>query len=144
MAERFMKATNVPDPVPTEIPRVSLGASPTRDFSDMPINTAHPSFPWQVEALSIAVCKPKAYVDLFGWLPRYPHPDAFLTASASRALWAVASPLAKEPKTRVPPHRGSAFSDACPMASRLRCELRSRLLSWENRAPGAGLEPATS
>ncbi|MBO0694061.1 MAG: amidohydrolase [Acidimicrobiaceae bacterium] len=41
------------------------------DFPDMPIIMAHPSFPWQDEALSIAVCKPTAYIDLSGWLPRY-------------------------------------------------------------------------
>jgi len=37
----------------------------------MKIIMAHPSFPWQEEALSIAVCKPTAYIDLSGWLPRY-------------------------------------------------------------------------
>jgi predicted TIM-barrel fold metal-dependent hydrolase len=41
------------------------------EFPDMPIIMAHPSFPWQDEALSIAVCKPTAYIDLSGWLPRY-------------------------------------------------------------------------
>lgn len=41
------------------------------DFPDMPIIMAHPSFPWQDEALSIAVCKPTAYIDLSGWLPKY-------------------------------------------------------------------------
>lgn len=41
------------------------------DFPDMPIIMAHPSFPWQDEALSVAVCKPTAYIDLSGWLPRY-------------------------------------------------------------------------
>lgn len=41
------------------------------DFPDMPIIMAHPSFPWQEEALSVAVCKPTAYIDLSGWLPKY-------------------------------------------------------------------------
>jgi uncharacterized protein len=41
------------------------------DFPDMPIIMAHPSFPWQDEALSVAVCKPTAYIDLSGWLPKY-------------------------------------------------------------------------
>ncbi|MBV8083455.1 MAG: amidohydrolase family protein, partial [Chloroflexi bacterium] len=29
------------------------------------------SFPWQEEALSIAVCKPTCYIDLSGWSPKY-------------------------------------------------------------------------
>jgi uncharacterized protein len=32
---------------------------------------AHPSFPWQDEALSIALHKPEVYIDLSGWSPKY-------------------------------------------------------------------------
>jgi len=41
------------------------------DFPDMPIVLAHPSFPWQDEALSIAMHKPEVYIDLSGWSPKY-------------------------------------------------------------------------
>ena len=41
------------------------------DFPDMPIILAHPSFPWQEEALSVAVHKPQVYIDLSGWSPKY-------------------------------------------------------------------------
>jgi predicted TIM-barrel fold metal-dependent hydrolase len=41
------------------------------DFPDMPIILAHPSFPWQDEALSVAVHKPQVYIDLSGWSPKY-------------------------------------------------------------------------
>ena len=41
------------------------------DFPDMPIVMAHPSFPWQDEALSIALHKPNVYIDLSGWSPKY-------------------------------------------------------------------------
>jgi predicted TIM-barrel fold metal-dependent hydrolase len=41
------------------------------DFPDMPIIMAHPSFPWQDIALSIAVHKPHVYIDLSGWSPKY-------------------------------------------------------------------------
>jgi uncharacterized protein len=41
------------------------------DFPEMPIILAHPSFPWQEEALSIATHKPNVYIDLSGWSPRY-------------------------------------------------------------------------
>ncbi len=41
------------------------------DFPDMPIVLAHPSFPWQDEALSIAMHKPEVFIDLSGWSPKY-------------------------------------------------------------------------
>ena len=41
------------------------------DFPDLPIVMAHPSFPWQDEALSICMHKPNVYIDLSGWSPKY-------------------------------------------------------------------------
>ncbi len=41
------------------------------DFPDLNIILAHPSFPWQDEALAIAVHKPNVYIDLSGWSPKY-------------------------------------------------------------------------
>jgi uncharacterized protein len=41
------------------------------DFPDMPIILAHPSFPWQDEALAVATHKPNVYIDLSGWSPKY-------------------------------------------------------------------------
>jgi len=41
------------------------------DFPDLTIVMAHPSFPWQDEALSICTHKPNVYIDLSGWSPRY-------------------------------------------------------------------------
>ncbi|HET9044535.1 MAG TPA: amidohydrolase family protein [Burkholderiales bacterium] len=41
------------------------------DFPDMPIVMAHPSVPWQDEALSVATHKPQVYIDLSGWSPKY-------------------------------------------------------------------------
>ena len=41
------------------------------DFPHMKIVLAHPSFPWQDEALSIAMHKPEVYIDLSGWSPKY-------------------------------------------------------------------------
>jgi predicted TIM-barrel fold metal-dependent hydrolase len=45
------------------------------DFPDMPIILAHPSFPWQEEALSVATHKPQVYIDLSGWSPKYFPPN---------------------------------------------------------------------
>ncbi|EAQ46622.1 MAG: 4-hydroxyphenyl-beta-ketoacyl-CoA hydrolase [Roseobacter sp. MedPE-SWde] len=41
------------------------------DFPDMNIILAHPSFPWQEEALAVAQHKPNVYIDLSGWSPKY-------------------------------------------------------------------------
>jgi uncharacterized protein len=41
------------------------------DFPDMPIVIAHPSWPWQDEALSVCLHKPNVYIDLSGWSPKY-------------------------------------------------------------------------
>ena len=40
------------------------------DFPDLKIILAHPSFPWQEEALSVATHKPNVYIDLSGWSPK--------------------------------------------------------------------------
>lgn len=41
------------------------------DFPDCPIIIAHPSWPWQDEALSVCLHKPNVYIDLSGWSPKY-------------------------------------------------------------------------
>jgi len=41
------------------------------DWPDMQIVMAHPSFPWQDEALSVAMHKPNVWIDLSGWSPKY-------------------------------------------------------------------------
>ncbi len=41
------------------------------DFPEMPIIMAHPSFPWQDEAISVCLHKPTVYIDLSGWSPKY-------------------------------------------------------------------------
>ena len=41
------------------------------DFPDMKIVLAHPSFPWQEEALAVATHKPNIHIDLSGWSPKY-------------------------------------------------------------------------
>ena len=41
------------------------------DFPDLKIILAHPSFPWQDEALAVATHKPLVHIDLSGWSPKY-------------------------------------------------------------------------
>ena len=52
------------------------------DFPDMTIIIAHPSWPWQDEALSIALHKPNVYIDLSGWSPKYFPPQLVQYANA--------------------------------------------------------------
>jgi uncharacterized protein len=40
------------------------------DFPEMPIVLAHPSFPWQEEAISVAMHKAQVHIDLSGWSPK--------------------------------------------------------------------------
>lgn len=47
------------------------------DFPDLKIILAHPSFPWQEEALAVAQHKPNVYIDLSGWSPKY-FPDILI------------------------------------------------------------------
>ncbi|PRX51028.1 hypothetical protein B0I33_101180 [Prauserella shujinwangii] len=41
------------------------------EFPDLTIILAHPSFPWQDEALAVANHKPNVHIDLSGWSPKY-------------------------------------------------------------------------
>ena len=53
------------------------------DFPDMTVIIAHPSWPWQDEALSIALHKPNVYIDLSGWSPKY-FPDSLVRFANSQ------------------------------------------------------------
>ena len=44
-------------------------------FPDMQIVIAHPSWPWQDEALSVCLHKPNVHIDLSGWSPKYFQPQ---------------------------------------------------------------------
>jgi predicted TIM-barrel fold metal-dependent hydrolase len=41
------------------------------DFPELQIVLAHPSFPWQDEAISVCLHKANVWIDLSGWSPRY-------------------------------------------------------------------------
>lgn len=41
------------------------------DFPELKIIMAHPSFPWQDEALAVAARHTHVYIDLSGWSPKY-------------------------------------------------------------------------
>lgn len=54
------------------------------DFPNVKIIMAHPSVPWQDEAISIATHKSNVFIDLSGWSPKY-FPEA-LVRSANNIL----------------------------------------------------------
>ena len=41
------------------------------DFPELQIVLAHPSFPWQDEAISVCLHKQNVWIDLSGWSPKY-------------------------------------------------------------------------
>jgi predicted TIM-barrel fold metal-dependent hydrolase len=45
------------------------------DFPELQIVLAHPSFPWQDEAISVCLHKANVWIDLSGWSPRYFSPQ---------------------------------------------------------------------
>ena len=62
----------------------------------MPIILAHPSFPWQDEALAVAMHKPQVYIDLSGWSPKYFPPQLVQYANTllrDRVLFGTDYPL---------------------------------------------------
>jgi predicted TIM-barrel fold metal-dependent hydrolase len=52
------------------------------DFPGLTIVLAHPSVPWQDEAISIATHKSNVYIDLSGWSPKY-FPPQLVRAAGS-------------------------------------------------------------
>jgi predicted TIM-barrel fold metal-dependent hydrolase len=50
------------------------------DFPGLTIVMAHPSVPWQDEAISIATHKANVYIDLSGWSPKYFPPQLMRAA----------------------------------------------------------------
>lgn len=66
------------------------------DFPQLPIIMAHPSVPWQDEAISIATHKANVYIDLSGWSPKYFPPQLVRQANsllADKVLFASDYPV---------------------------------------------------
>jgi predicted TIM-barrel fold metal-dependent hydrolase len=52
------------------------------DFPELTIICAHPSVPWQDEAIAVATHKPNVYIDLSGWSPKYFPPQLVRQANS--------------------------------------------------------------
>jgi len=105
------------------------------DFPDMPIIMAHPSFPWQDEALSVCVHKPQVYIDLSGWSPKYFPPQLIQYANTllrHKVLFGSDYPL-------ITPDRWLADFEQIP----IRPEVRPLILK-ENAIKLLGLNSSSS
>jgi uncharacterized protein len=100
------------------------------DFPELKIVLAHPSFPWQDEAISICLHKANVWIDLSGWSPKYFPPQLVQYANTqlrTKVLFGSDYPL-------ITPDRWLADFDALP----LKDEVRPLILK-ENAATLLGL-----
>ena len=103
------------------------------DFPELDIILAHPSFPWQDEALAVAVHKPNVYIDLSGWSPKY-FPDNLIrytnTLLKDKMLFGTDYPL-------ITPERWLADFERLPIKDEVRPlvlkENAARLLGLRGR-----------
>jgi predicted TIM-barrel fold metal-dependent hydrolase len=103
------------------------------DFPGLPIVLAHPSFPWQDEALAVATHKPLVHIDLSGWSPKYFPPQLIQYANTllqDKVLFGSDYPL-------ITPDRWLADFAALP----IKPEVRPKILK-DNAARLLGLAPA--
>jgi uncharacterized protein len=66
------------------------------DFPGLTVILAHPSVPWQAEAISMATHKSNVYIDLSGWRPKYFPPELVRAAGGmlrSKVLFGSDYPL---------------------------------------------------
>jgi predicted TIM-barrel fold metal-dependent hydrolase len=86
------------------------------DFPDLKIVIAHPSFPWQDEALAVAAHKPLVHIDLSGWSPKYFPPQLIQYANSlikEKVLFGSDYPL-------ITPDRWLADFEALPIKPEVR------------------------
>ena len=66
------------------------------DFPGLSVVLAHPSVPWQAEAISMATHKANVFIDLSGWRPKYFPPELVRAAGGmlrSKVLFGTDYPL---------------------------------------------------
>jgi uncharacterized protein len=92
------------------------------DFPGMRTILAHPSFPWQDEALAVATHKPLVYIDLSGWSPKYFPPQLVQYANTllkDKVLFGSDYPM-------ISPDRWLADFASLPIKD----EVRPKILKW--------------
>jgi uncharacterized protein len=102
------------------------------DFPKLKIVLAHPSFPWQDEAISVALHKQQVYIDLSGWSPKYFPPQLVQYANTQlrdRVLFGSDFPM-------ITPDRWLRDFEQAPFKDEVR-----PLILKENAARLLGLRP---
>jgi predicted TIM-barrel fold metal-dependent hydrolase len=105
------------------------------DFPDLQVVLAHPSFPWQDEAISVCLHKENVWIDLSGWSPKYFSPQLVQYANTqlrSKVLFGSDFPL-------LTPDRWLADFEQAPFKDEVR-----PLILKENAARLLGLQPEGS
>ncbi|MGH1565449.1 amidohydrolase family protein [Mumia sp. DW29H23] len=103
------------------------------DFPELRVILAHPSFPWQDEALAVATHKPYVHIDLSGWSPKYFPPQLVRYANTllqDKVLFGSDYPV-------ITPDRWLAAFEQLD----IRPEVRPKILK-ENASRLLGLAPA--
>jgi predicted TIM-barrel fold metal-dependent hydrolase len=101
------------------------------DFPELQVVLAHPSFPWQDEAISVCLHKENVWIDLSGWSPRYFSPQLVQYANTqlrSKVLFGSDFPL-------LTPDRWLADFEQAPFKDEVR-----PLILKENAARLLGLD----
>jgi hypothetical protein len=103
------------------------------DFPELQIVAAHPSFPWQDEAISICLHKSNVWIDLSGWSPKYFPPQLVQYANTQlreKVLFGSDFPL-------ITPERWLADFEQAPFKDEVRPlvlkENAARLLGLQGR-----------
>jgi len=103
------------------------------DFPELEIVLAHPSFPWQDEAISVCLHKANVWIDLSGWSPKYFPPQLVQYANTqlkTRVLFGSDYPL-------ITPDRWLADFEQAPFKDEVRPlilkENAARLLGLDDR-----------
>jgi hypothetical protein len=102
------------------------------DFPELKIVLAHPSFPWQDEAISICLHKANVWIDLSGWSPKYFPPQLVHHANSqlrTKVLFGSDFPL-------ITPDRWLADFEELPLKDEVR-----PLILRENAIDLLGLRP---
>jgi hypothetical protein len=114
-------------------------------FPDMQIVIAHPSWPWQDEALSVAMHKPNVWIDLSGWSPKYVPPQLVQYANTllrDRVLFGSDWPLIAPDRWMHDFDQGGFRDEVKPLILKDNAVRLLRLASSTDTSANAGALPA--
>lgn len=120
--------------------RPALLEAVAADFPELQVIMAHPSVPWQDEALAIAVHKTNVWIDLSGWRPKYFPPELVRYANTllrDRVLFGTDYPLLTPDRWLADIEATDLAADAMPAIMRDNAVRLLGLGASPNAAPAA-------